>query len=533
MNLGIFFSKCDGIVGTSLDLESLAKAYEDFSSVKIFDNFYNTDDFDSLLSEVEKKSLDALILAGDSPLTYRHRRNGGHIFKRLSEKGVNRNRIELVNLKNMVAMPHQATQEELQLKAKLLTDMAIERVICSREVSSVEISPRKSVAVIGANLSSIAASQLFLDEGYKVYLIHEGNRIHLNHEESVHIRPTLAYLLHHPRFFMFNEALVKDFYGFTGDYTLKVSSKEKDTILSVGAVVLSLENDHKLIRASQLTFYTDIDEEGFLLPRDEISARSHTENRGIFIIKSSENGQNEISHKFLAADAAAAMVINLLNKKELFHRVTMSQVNTDLCSGCGACMKACVFNAVSFQGDPLVPVIDPRRCRGCGNCVIACPANAIDLLVCPNNYLFNAVDILAQFKPKDNAPLVLAIACNGYGYQSLDQAGKLGLTWAVGVMPLWVVCGCQIDMQLVMHAFFRGFDGVVMLICGEGCCHNIIGNVELERRVNLFREILASRGIDHRRVHIISTCSRKGDHCVESINQFYEELRGKRAESRD
>jgi coenzyme F420-reducing hydrogenase delta subunit len=47
--------------------------------------------------------------------------------------------------------------------------------------------------------------------------------------------------------------------------------------------------------------------------------------------------------------------------------------------------------------------------------------------------------------------------------------------------------------------------------------------MELERRVNLFREILTSRGIDHKRVHVIATCSREGENCVERINQFYEQ----------
>jgi coenzyme F420-reducing hydrogenase delta subunit len=75
-----------------------------------------------------------------------------------------------------------------------------------------------------------------------------------------------------------------------------------------------------------------------------------------------------------------------------------------------------------------------------------------------------------------------------------------------------------------MHAFVKGFDGVLLLICGEGCCHNLIGNVDLERRANLLKEILNSRGIDDRRMHIISTCSREGNECVEKIGEFCSHL---------
>ncbi|MCP4110323.1 MAG: hydrogenase iron-sulfur subunit [Desulfobacteraceae bacterium] len=529
MNLGIYFSKCEGFVGTSIDLDALAKQYSNYTSVKIFESFYNGEDFNTLLNDVERYNLDSLILAGDSYLTYKHTRNGGHIFKCLSQKGINRNRIELVNLRNMVAIPHQATQEELQMKAKLLTDVAIERVKWSGKVNAVEIAPRKSVAIIGANLSSIAASQILLDEGYKVFMVDKNNRINMLHDEWIYIRPTYIYVTDHPRFSIFYEASVKDFYGFTGDYTLNIATDDNEHELHIGAVILSPADDSGLVKTAQIKFHVDVDENGSLAPRDEISARSHTEQRGIFIINSDWYENRNMAHKFVVADAAAASVINLLNKKEIFHRVTVSQVRTELCSGCGACVKTCIFNAVSLQGDPLVSVIDPRRCRGCGNCVTVCPADARDLSTCPSKYLFEAVNILSKFKPRGNAPLMLLLACNGCGYQALDEASQTGVTWPVGVMPLWVVCGGQVDMQLIMHAFVKGFDGVIMLVCGEGCCHNMSGNLELERRINLFREILISRGIDHEKMHVVTTCSRQGgEACVESINQIYGQVANKK-----
>jgi F420-non-reducing hydrogenase iron-sulfur subunit len=79
-------------------------------------------------------------------------------------------------------------------------------------------------------------------------------------------------------------------------------------------------------------------------------------------------------------------------------------------------------------------------------------------------------------------------------------------------------------MQMILHAFVRGFDGVALMICGEGCCHHVSGNVDLERRVNLFRGILQSRGLDDRRVKVISTCSREGGACVDTLNEFHQKV---------
>jgi coenzyme F420-reducing hydrogenase delta subunit/NAD-dependent dihydropyrimidine dehydrogenase PreA subunit len=275
-----------------------------------------------------------------------------------------------------------------------------------------------------------------------------------------------------------------------------------------------------MISRYQSIFRLDVNENGSLAPRDEISARSQTLERGIFVVDHDVNEPDNITRKLLFADAAASMVVNLLNRKEIFHRIYVSQVNPKLCSGCGACVKTCIFNAVSLAGDPPISVIDPEKCRACGNCVAACPADARDLVISPSRYLFNAVEILSRFKPENNLPRMLVIACEGCGYRCLDRAGEEGMTWPVGAMPLSVVCGGQIDTQLIMHAFICGFDYVVLMVCMEGACHNIIGNVELERRVNLFREILSSRGIDHSRMHTLAV-SRHGTECVERINQIY------------
>lgn len=215
------------------------------------------------------------------------------------------------------------------------------------------------------------------------------------------------------------------------------------------------------------------------------------------------------------------MVINLLNKKEIYHPVKVSEIREELCSACGACVKTCMFKAVSIDGDPPVSHIDPRRCRGCGNCVTACPAEARDLVSIPNLYLFNAIDILAGYGRGTDEHTMLLIGCEGCGYRCLNNAGETGLTWPTGILPLMVVCGGQIDTQLIMHAFARGFDIVGLAICGEGCCHHLIGNVDLERRANLLLEILKSRGIAQERLRVIPTCSREGGECVKEINDFY------------
>jgi ferredoxin len=56
-----------------------------------------------------------------------------------------------------------------------------------------------------------------------------------------------------------------------------------------------------------------------------------------------------------------------------------SQVDADLCTGCGICEdERCPVSAIKVEGS--VAVVDPERCIGCGLCVSACDVEAVRLV---------------------------------------------------------------------------------------------------------------------------------------------------------
>ena len=69
-----------------------------------------------------------------------------------------------------------------------------------------------------------------------------------------------------------------------------------------------------------------------------------------------------------------------------------------------------------------------------------------------------------------------------------------GLEYPTGVMPLSVRCAGRLDTQFILEAFKQGFTGVVICKCKDDHCLNIVGNTDLDRRANLFRAVLSSRG---------------------------------------
>lgn len=56
-------------------------------------------------------------------------------------------------------------------------------------------------------------------------------------------------------------------------------------------------------------------------------------------------------------------------------KVLVPKVDEGKCDGCGACGKACRFNAIAVVKGKVL--IFPEICHHCGACVIACPKNAI------------------------------------------------------------------------------------------------------------------------------------------------------------
>ncbi len=59
----------------------------------------------------------------------------------------------------------------------------------------------------------------------------------------------------------------------------------------------------------------------------------------------------------------------------------ISQVDEDLCIGCGTCAETCQFGALSVEG--LYAEIDHQLCMGCGICVSHCDQDALSMVLEP------------------------------------------------------------------------------------------------------------------------------------------------------
>ena len=124
-------------------------------------------------------------------------------------------------------------------------------------------------------------------------------------------------------------------------------------------------------------------------------------------------------------------------------------------------------------------------------------------------------------------PRIIAFVCNWCTYTGADLAGTSRMKYQPNIRLIKLPCTGRIDPVMIIKAFERGADGVLVSGCHPGDCHYNAGNFHARRRWIMFHQLMDFIGIDSSRLHFSWVSASEGRKFVDVVNGFTDEVRAK------
>lgn len=119
-------------------------------------------------------------------------------------------------------------------------------------------------------------------------------------------------------------------------------------------------------------------------------------------------------------------------------------------------------------------------------------------------------------------PLIIAFLCKWCSYTGADLAGTSRMEYKPNVRIVKVMCSGRIEPTIVLKAFAKGADGVLLCGCHPGDCHYQEGNYRCLRRYGLLQKYITQMGIETERLKLEWISASEGKQFAELIDSFTE-----------
>ncbi|AGX88218.1 hydrogenase iron-sulfur subunit [Candidatus Symbiobacter mobilis] len=120
---------------------------------------------------------------------------------------------------------------------------------------------------------------------------------------------------------------------------------------------------------------------------------------------------------------------------------------------------------------------------------------------------------------------VVAFLCNWCSYAGADKAGANQLPVPPDISVVRVMCSGRVEPTVVLEAFQKGADGVMVLACHPGDCHYKEGNLRAYPRMELLRRLVEQLGIAPERLVLDYVSAAEADKFSRITTEFVQRLR--------
>lgn len=286
--------------------------------------------------------------------------------------GISRSMVQTVNLRGEV-LRHLAKDEPLAVS--LFEGILTRSVRRARKLLPFPAPVRNynfTTAVIGQTEAARYAALTLARTGFEVLMFGSANH-------------PLTEAPDHPHIFSFDGSTTHAVSGTIGKFQIHTECGDGARTFNVGGVVLG-EKSRKIAIYQPHADLPGVQVQSRMqraqVPGIPFMYPCGTSIAGLFL---ADPPGIQIS-KRTKGEAAAIMAAAAMPSGPRQSRGFSVVIDEALCRGCGRCLKACPYQAISLKANHLsdgteigfTAVVDDALCKGCGNCISVCPSNAAD-----------------------------------------------------------------------------------------------------------------------------------------------------------
>jgi coenzyme F420-reducing hydrogenase delta subunit len=123
-------------------------------------------------------------------------------------------------------------------------------------------------------------------------------------------------------------------------------------------------------------------------------------------------------------------------------------------------------------------------------------------------------------------PKVVILACNWNAYSGLETAGATHQEYSAAIRPLKVMCLGRLSPGIILKAFEKGADGVLLLGCPPGECHYEFGNRCAEEVFAEARQMATLLGYGEAQLKLDWVAAGEGETFAAKVQAFVAGLNG-------
>ena len=231
--IGVFVCHCGLNIASTVDVPRVIRVLRDYPGVAFAADYkYMCSDPGQMLIQlaIKEHDLDGVVVAACSPAMHE-----ATFRKTAAAAGLNPYQVEVANIREQVAWPHQSVPEEATRKAIETIRTIVEKVRYDEPLTPFVLPLVRRALIVGGGIAGLTAALTIADAGHPVTLVERADRLggrmaqlsrlYVNFADSGDlVAERIATVRQHPLIQVLTNAEVTGFEGYVGNFRAEVSS---------------------------------------------------------------------------------------------------------------------------------------------------------------------------------------------------------------------------------------------------------------------------------------------------------------------